>query len=302
MKLNRMLMSALCALIVSGCATTRDGVVARNKDLLRRAHVEVWSQGNMAAADELYAPDFVCHFVAGNEWKGVEGLKAEVRRHRTSFPDWHEHIEQIVAEGDFVVSRFTSTGTQRGVFNGLPPTGRSVKIFELAVHRIANGKIAEQWGIPDVLGLDQQLGAANPAENKRIIRRYFDEWANRGDTTAADELIATNVVLRNPPAVINRLADYKQGMASFHKAFPDLRFTIDEPIADGDRVAVHWMLRGTQSGDYQGRPPTGKPMTVTGISIFRIADKKIQEINVSMDRLGMQEQLGWLPAAAQGPK
>lgn len=122
----------------------------------------------MAAADELYAPDFVCHFVAGSEWKGVEGLKTEVRRHRTSFPDWHEHIEQIVAEGDFVVTRFTSTGTQRGAFNGLPPTGKSVKISELAVYRIADGKIAVQWGIPDVLSLNQQLDSVSPGAQSKL--------------------------------------------------------------------------------------------------------------------------------------
>ncbi|MBI2927342.1 MAG: ester cyclase [Verrucomicrobia bacterium] len=298
MKPNGTLLIALCAVMASGCATSNPGAVEQNKDLLRRAHAEVWSRGNLAAADELYAPDFVCHFIAGSEWKGIEGLKAEVRRHRASFPDWQEHIEQIVAEGDSVVTRFTSTGTQRGVFNGLPPTGTKVKISELAVHRIANGKIAEQWGCPDVLSLDKRLGIANPAaENKRIIRRYFDEWANRGDTATADELIATNLVLRNPPAVLNSLEAYKKSMAGFHQAFPDLRFTIAEPIADGDKVVVHWTLRGTQSGEYQGRPPTGKAITVTGMSLFRIADGKIQEITVNMDRFGMMEQLGWLPAS-----
>ncbi len=292
MKPNLSLMSTLCLLIVSGCTTTNVGDLQRNKELLRRAHAEVWSQGNLAAADELYAPDFVCHFIAGSEWKGVEGLKAEVRRHRTSFPDWREHIEQIVAEGDLVVTRTTCTGTQRGVFNGRPPTGKPVNIFELHVHRIANGKIAEQWGCPDVLSLDQQLGAAAPGdESKRIVRRYFDEWANRGDPIVADELIATNVVLHNPPVVVNRLEDYKKSMASFHKAFPDLRFTIDEPIADGDKVVVRWTLRGTQSREYQGRPPTGKAITVSGISIFRLADGKIQEITVNMDQPGMTESL-----------
>lgn len=181
MKPNRMLLLSLFAFIVAGCATTKKGALPSNKELLRRAHAEVWSQGNLAAADELYAPDFVCHFIAGSEWKGVEGLKEEVRRHRTSFPDWHEHVEQIVAEGDFVVTRFTSTGTQRGVFNGLPPTGKSVKISELAVHRIANGQIVEQWGYPDVLSLNQQLGVTNPgaenkpaaAEAKRVTREDF---------------------------------------------------------------------------------------------------------------------------------
>ena len=64
--------------------------------------------------------------------------------------------------------------------------------------------------------------------NKAIIYRYFEEWGNHGDTKAPDELIATNVTLRNPPAVIHSLADYKKGMAVFHTAFPDLHFTVEE--------------------------------------------------------------------------
>ena len=138
--------------------------------------------------------------------------------------------------------------------------------------------------------------------NKEIIQHYFDGWANHGDTAVADELIATNVVLHNPPAVINSLADYKKGMAGFHTAFPDLHFTIDDLIAEGDKVIVRWTLRGTQTAEYQGHPPARQMMTVTGVSIFRIADGKIQEIHVNMDRLGMMGQLGWLPVTAPPPK
>jgi len=133
--------------------------------------------------------------------------------------------------------------------------------------------------------------------NKAIIHRYFEEWANRGNVTVADELIATNLVLRNPPAVIRGLEDYKTGMARFHAAFPDARYTVEERIAERDKVVVRWTLRATQATEYQGHPPNGKTMTVTGISIFRLAEGKIEEITVNMDRLGQMEQLGWLPAA-----
>ena len=139
-------------------------------------------------------------------------------------------------------------------------------------------------------------------QNKELARRYFEGWANRGDPLVADALIATNVVLRNPPHVVQGLATYKQGMAAFHAAFPDLRFTIEEEIAEGNSIAVRWTMRATHLGEYQGRAPTGKKVTVTGISIFQIADGKIQDIAVNMDRLGQFEQLGWLPAPAPLPK
>ena len=136
--------------------------------------------------------------------------------------------------------------------------------------------------------------------NKAIIHRYFEEWGNHGDTKAADELIDPNVTLRNPPAVLHSLEDYKRGMAAFHTAFPDLHFTVEDVIAEGDKVVVRWSLRGTHLGDYQGRSPTGMTVTVTGMSLFRLADGKIQEVSVSMDRLGQWQQLGWLPEPAKG--
>jgi steroid delta-isomerase-like uncharacterized protein len=139
-------------------------------------------------------------------------------------------------------------------------------------------------------------------QNKKLVRHYFDGWANRGDAAVADALIATNVVLRNPPAVVHSLMQYKQGMSAFHSAFPDLQFTIEEEIAEGDKIAVRWTLRATHLGEYQGRPPTGKAVTVTGISIFQIANGKIQEIAVNMDRLGQFQQLGWLPVLSPAPK
>ena len=139
-------------------------------------------------------------------------------------------------------------------------------------------------------------------QNKELVRRYFAGWANRGDPAVADALIATNVVLRNPPAVVRSRTEYKQGMTAFHTAFPDLQFTIEDEIAQGDKIAVRWTLRATHRGEYQGRPPTGKTVTVTGISIFQIANGKIQDITVNMDRLGQLQQLGWLPAPVPPPK
>jgi len=140
---------------------------------------------------------------------------------------------------------------------------------------------------------------SHPENNKAIVRRYFEEWGNHGDPRAADELIAADVTLRNPPAVVTSLNDYKKGMAAFHTAFPDLHFTVEEMVAEGDQVVVRWSLRATHLGVYQGKPATGKPVLVTGMSWFRLARGKIQEITVSMDRLGQWQQLGWLPEPAK---
>ncbi len=161
MKTRLLLPITLLAAGVVGCATKQAQTLSANKSVVLRSETEVWSNGNLAVVDELYSPDFVCHFVVGPEWRGVEGIKAEVRRHRTSFPDWNERVDDIVAEGDKVVIRFTSTGTQRGEFGGIAPTGRTVRIQEVAIYRLVGGKIVEQWGFPDIHGLLQQLSASN---------------------------------------------------------------------------------------------------------------------------------------------
>jgi steroid delta-isomerase-like uncharacterized protein len=130
-----------------------------NKTIVRLQHEEVWNKGNLSLIEEIYTPDFVCHFIVGPEWHGREGVRRAITRHRTSFPDWEEHIEDIIADGDKVVTRWTATGTHEGEFEGIPPTGNQVTIAEVAIYRIADGKIAEQWGFPNIMGLLRQIGA-----------------------------------------------------------------------------------------------------------------------------------------------
>ena len=133
-------------------------------------------------------------------------------------------------------------------------------------------------------------------ENKEIIRRYFDGWANHGDPAVADALIATNLVVHNPPVEVRSLAEYKESMGRFHQAFPDLHFEPEAYIAEGDQVVVPWTLRATQKEVYRGNVPNGRTMTITGTSIFRLQNGRIQEIRVNMDRASMMDQLGWAPA------
>ncbi|HET7104039.1 MAG TPA: ester cyclase [Terracidiphilus sp.] len=146
-------MAILFSFAMAGAQT-----IQQNEAVVLRAENEVWNQGNLAVVDEIYAPDFICHFVDGIEWRGLSGMKAAVASHRKSFPDWHERVEDILAQGDRVVIRIHSTGTQLGAFNGIPPSGKRVSIEEIHIFRLEHGKIVEQWGMPDVHGLLEQLG------------------------------------------------------------------------------------------------------------------------------------------------
>lgn len=128
-----------------------------------------------------------------------------------------------------------------------------------------------------------------------MVRRYFDRWANHADVAVADALMVPDLELNNPPSRVTSLADYKRSMAGFHEAFPDLRFEVEELIAEGDRVVARWTFHGTNRGAFLGQPPTGQTVTFTGTSTFRLRDGRIHQIWVNMDRHGMLQQLGLVP-------
>jgi len=147
-------------LIISGCGSIQKTTLQeRNKELVHRMNEEVWNKGNLEILDELFSPDVVRHFLPdGSETNGLDQLRDSVGSHRKAFPDWAEQIQRIVAEGDLVATHFTSTGTNDGSFLGNPPTGKQIHINEMSIYRIVDGKIVEQWLIPDLLSLRQQLG------------------------------------------------------------------------------------------------------------------------------------------------
>jgi steroid delta-isomerase-like uncharacterized protein len=131
------------------------------------------------------------------------------------------------------------------------------------------------------------------AENKAVLRRYAEEIWNKGNSAAIDRLIATNFMGHFPgfPETTGR-EGFKQLFTMIRTAFPDGRFTIEDMVAEGDKVVVRWTFRGTHKGDYGGIAPTGKKVTWTAISINRITDGKIEEMwgvadNLSMMQLGL---------------
>jgi predicted ester cyclase len=130
-----------------------------NKDLALLANELVWTDGNFETLEDMFSHDFVQHFLPfGTRTDGLESLREQCTAHRNAFPDWAEAVNLVVAEGDYVFLQFTSTGTNTGSFLGKPPTERPIHINEVTIFRIAAGKIAEQWLLPDILSLNQQLG------------------------------------------------------------------------------------------------------------------------------------------------
>jgi len=135
-----------------------------NVKVFRRVIDELVVGANPATFDELVAPDFVEHEVVPGFQQGREGAKQLFSALHIAFPDLRVDIENVVAQDDIVVFRMTWRATQTGAFMGMPPTGKQVawQVFDMV--RVANGQIAEHWGLMDQLGLLQQLGVIPSAE------------------------------------------------------------------------------------------------------------------------------------------
>jgi steroid delta-isomerase-like uncharacterized protein len=132
----------------------------QNKDLARRGIEEVWNQNKLAAIDELVASNATYHDpnVPGGKFTGPEGLKQFVQIYRTAFPDVRIRIEDQVAEGDKVVTRWTATGTHKGDLMGIKPTNKQATVTGVDIERFQNGKVVESWSSYDMFGMMQQLG------------------------------------------------------------------------------------------------------------------------------------------------
>jgi len=132
--------------------------IEENKALVRR-YMDDLNKRNLAVIDELYDVNYVGHVAGMEDLHGPEEMKQMMTGFLIAFPDLHRAIEDMVAEGDKVVVRLTVTGTHKGDFQGIAPTGKQATVTVIAILRIVGGKIVETWELIDMLGVMQQIGA-----------------------------------------------------------------------------------------------------------------------------------------------
>ena len=139
-----------------------------------------------------------------------------------------------------------------------------------------------------------------PEENKARVRQAFNEIMNKGNLSAVDEYLAPDFVgyFSNAPAVQGR-EGFKQFISMWLAAFSPLSVTVDDALAEGDKVVARVTFRGTHTGPLMNIPPTGRQVVTTGLNIFRLVDGKTVEQRAMSDDLGLMQQLGVIPAPAQ---
>jgi steroid delta-isomerase-like uncharacterized protein len=133
-----------------------------------------------------------------------------------------------------------------------------------------------------------------PMDNKQIAQRFMDECWNKGNLNMLSDLVATNCRYHDPvfPNLTSGADNIRNHIETCRRGFPDLRFTIDNTIAEGDEVVNHWTVKGTHKGQFLSLAPTNKHATVSGTSIFRIKDSKIAETWSDWNLMSLMEQLG----------
>ncbi len=310
----------------AAAAVDRQALREANKAVVRRFFAEVLNGQNMDSADELLSPTFVDHAAPPHQFPSdVAFLKAFwLGVWRQAFPEWQITPEDLVADGDEVVARYIAEGTHVGDFMGMPGTGRRVRVTGMNRFRLAWGKIVEEWAQLDQASLFQQLRTAPEAatvadgqtsrpggadgtgqtgieEAKALARRVAEESWTSADLGTLDELLAPDyrVYVGGELALEGREAA-KRALGEMRSAFPDGELTVEDIVAREDRVAVRFTLRATQSGALTvpdgALPPTGRRIEVTGISMYRVADGKVLERRLVLNRLGLLQQLGLVPA------
>ncbi len=139
------------------------------------------------------------------------------------------------------------------------------------------------------------------AGNKALIRRLYEEVWNQRKFEVINEIISPSHALQAPNVAGSAVGPdaYKRQVLRFLEGYPDLHWTIEDTIAEEDKVVACWTISGTQGGEYLGIPATNKKVSVDGITIHHIANGKIMDSYSNWDALGMMQQLGVVPALGQ---
>ena len=296
------------------------------RELVLRMYDEVWNKGNYVYAEGAVSPTFSDHpptrfFDIGRT--GPAALQQAAHSFRSGIPDFSDTPELCLVQGDTVAYLGAISGKQDGTVFGFPGSGRRMRVWGINFFRMENDKIMERWGQFDVMTLMQQLAltpgphmpeapaekppygdprrsagksSSNVEANKAVYARMVDEVVNQGHFDVVNELFHPEYVDHAaPPNTPPGLDGVKAIFKMFRTGFPDVKFTIDKSIGEGDYVATLVHGEGTQTGQFIQFPPSGKHARWRSVGFFRVQDGLIREHWGIPDLLGLLIQIGIIP-------
>jgi len=285
-----------------------------NKAIARRYFHEIMNQANKDTAYEILSDDFVFTLPTHPEpFHGPDGFLGLVQMLHGAFPDFYIDPQDMVANGDWVATRWVGGGTHTGgplltVKGNVEATGNYFQIDGMTWHTIKDGKIVESIGHEDTLGLMLQLGVipategaaaeTTAAENEALVAKYFGDIMSEGKLDVVEEILDPQFafIIPTQPEPIVGYDAFKGFVGYLRNAFPDIKFTVLRQMAENNKVASRWQIEGTHKGEFLGAPPTGNHIKDFGIDIFTIRHGKIVSVHVNENDFGLMQQLGVIPA------
>jgi steroid delta-isomerase-like uncharacterized protein len=281
---------------------------------LQRAMNEHDLEGFIAHVDADYRSEQPAH--PERAFGGREQVRENWEAIFRDVPDFRADLIRSAFDGEAVWAEWSWDGTRT---DGSRLEMSGVTIFGVRAERVVWGRLymeVIETGGGDIREAMKRMTAGPPPsaerpavrageaqassteQNKVVARRFGQEVWGRGDMQAADELLAEDLIEHNPaPGQAAGREGHKQVLQVWRAAFPDLTITVDDLLADGERVALRWTAHATHEGELMGMPATGRRVTLTGIDILRIVDGRIVERWGEFNRAEMLQQLGVLPAA-----
>jgi steroid delta-isomerase-like uncharacterized protein len=296
--------------------------IDRNKEVIHRFYNAVNTKHREVFL-EIVHPDFVNHGGAAGDIAGPQALIDSLNPFYEAMPDWHVTEDFVLAENDKVASRGTITGTHKGPFMGIPPTGKAVAWTGIIIYRLnAEGKVIERWQDFDALGMLQQMGvvpvmgppapltkpveapplpraSAEQLKQSHGLSEKFFAALNARDWNAFDQVVAPDCLDHDP---IPMQAKGRDGLKAAYQyvvaGFPDVTFKVEEVVADGDMAIARTSMDGTNTGFFMITPATGKKAHWTAHRMFRFKNGQVVETWQNVDVIGLMVQLGLVPAPA----
>ena len=133
-------------------------------------------------------------------------------------------------------------------------------------------------------------------KNKEIIDRLIMEVWGQGDMDLLADIVDTDFLDHTTTGDVSGSENFRELVIAFRNAFPDINFSINDMIAERDKVVARWAARGTHKGEFLGNAASDNPISITGVHIYRITDEKLQERWGNWDQLGLMQQLGVTPS------
>jgi len=240
--------------------------VAENKALIRR-YSEQYNKHDLSLLDA---------YLDGSVRESIQRLNGAAF---AALPDIHVTCDELMAEGDRVLARYTAQGTFTGPIHDLAPTGRMMTWQGLNLYRIANGKVTERIDYNSA----REVLAQTLEANKAVVRRYIEEVVNQGHLERIPEFVAASYV-----------EEKRRDEVAAFRAFPDQHASIEQMAAEGDLVMKRETVTGAHQGEFAGFAPTGQKLSVSQISVDRLVDGKIVQTWLENDALEVLQK-----AAAQ---